>query len=249
MEVPGPATPPKRLLLGPGPSPVHTDVLQAQARGVVGHLDAWFLAVTDQIAGMLRAVFRTDNPLTYAVSGTGSAGMETALANVVEPGDAVVVGINGVFGARIAETVMRHGGKVVPVEAPWGEIVPPGALLEAVEAHPDAVAVAVVHAETSTGAWQPLEELGGALADRRPLLVVDAVTSLAGVPVDVDGWGLDVVPRSACPCLPGWRPSPSRPGPSRSSRVAARRSDRGTSTRWRWPATGAESGPTTTRLR
>lgn len=209
MEVPAPATPPDRLLLGPGPSPVHTDVLRAQARGVVGHLDSWFLAVTDQIAEMLRAVFRTDNRLTYAVSGTGSAGMETALANVVEPGDTVVVGVNGVFGARMAETVQRHGGKVVPVEAPWGEIVPPGALAEAVEAHPDAVAVAVVHAETSTGVWQPLEELGEALAELRPLLVVDAVTSLGGVPVEADGWGLDVVYSGTQKCLsvpPGLAP-------------------------------------------
>lgn len=209
MEVPAPATPPERLLLGPGPSPVHPDVLDAQARAMVGHLDSWFLAVTDQVADMLRTVMRTDNPLTYAVSGTGSAGMETAVANLVEPGDTVIVGINGVFGGRIADTVRRHGGRVVPVETAWGRIVPPEAVGDALDAHPDARAVALVHAETSTGVWQPLQEVAAMVRDRPTLLVVDAVTSLGGVPVEVDTWGLDVVFSGTQKCLsvpPGLAP-------------------------------------------
>ncbi|WP_211262343.1 pyridoxal-phosphate-dependent aminotransferase family protein [Nitriliruptor alkaliphilus] len=203
------AQPPERLLLGPGPSPVHERVTAAQARSLVGHLDPWFLEVTDQVAAMLRAVFRTENPLTYAVSGTGSAGMETAVVNVVAPGDTVIVGINGVFGGRIADTAERAGADVVRVEEPWGRIIPTDRFATALDAHPGARLVAVVHAETSTGAHQPLEELGALLRDTDTLLLVDTVTGLGGVPLEVDAWGLDVVYSGTQKCLsvpPGLAP-------------------------------------------
>ncbi len=209
MDVAPVATPPARLLLGPGPSPVHPRVLEAQARPIVGHLDPWFLEVTDQIAEMLRTVFRTHNRLTYAVSGTGSAGMETAVVNVVEPGDTVIVGVNGVFGGRLADTAQRAGAEVVALEEPWGRIVPPERVASALKAHPDAKLVALVHAETSTGAHQPLEEVGALLRDTDTLFLVDTVTGLAGVPVEVDAWGLDVVYSGAQKCLsvpPGLAP-------------------------------------------
>ena len=203
------ATPPQRLLLGPGPSPVHPRVLEAQARGMVGHLDPWFLGVADEIAQMLRAVLRTDNALTYAVSGTGSAGMETAVVNVVEPGDTVIVGVNGVFGGRIADTARRAGADVVAIEEEWGRIIPPERVETALRAHPEAKLVAVVHAETSAGAWQPLEAIARLVRETDALLLVDAVTSLGGVPLETDAWGLDVVYAGTQKCLsvpPGLAP-------------------------------------------
>ena len=205
----GPALPPERLLLGPGPSPVHPDVLAAQSRGMVGHLDPWFLEVTDQIADLLRRVFRTRNRLTYAVSGTGSAGMETAVVNVVEPGDTVIVGVNGVFGGRIADTARRAGAEVVVLEEAWGRTFAPERIAAALADHPEAKAVALVHAETSTGAHQPLEDIGGVVADSDTLLLVDTVTGLAGVPLEVDEWHLDVVYSGTQKCLsvpPGLAP-------------------------------------------
>ena len=204
-----PADPPQRLLLGPGPSPVHPDVLAAQSRGMVGHLDPWFLGVADEVAAMLRQVFRTENELTYAVSGTGSAGMETAVVNLVEPGDTVIVGVNGVFGGRIADTARRAGAEVVALEEPWGRIVPPDRVAAAVAERPEAKLVALVHAETSTGVHQPLEEVGELLADTDTLFLVDSVTGLAGVPLEVDDWHLDVVYAGTQKCLgvpPGLAP-------------------------------------------
>lgn len=209
MTRPGTALPPDRLLLGPGPSPVHGDVLRAQARAMVGHLDPWFLERTDEIAGMLRQVFRTDNRLTFAVSGTGSAGMEASVVNVVQPGDTVLVGVNGVFGRRLADTARRSGCEVVELEQPMGRIVPPDQVTAALDDHPDARAVVLVHAETSTGVLQPLEDVAGAVADTGTLLLVDAVTSLGGMPVEVDAWGLDVVYAGTQKCLsvpPGLAP-------------------------------------------
>ena len=205
----GPALPPERLLLGPGPSPVHPDVLAAQARGMVGHLDPWFLEVTDQLADQLRQVFRTGNRLTYAVSGTGSAGMETAVVNTVEPGDTVIVGVNGVFGGRIADTARRAGAEVVVLEEAWGRTFAPERVAEALADHPEARVVALVHAETSTGANQPLEDIGALVADTDTLLLVDTVTGLAGVPLEVDEWHLDVVYSGTQKCLsvpPGLAP-------------------------------------------
>ncbi len=209
MDAPPPVSLPDRLLLGPGPSPVHPDVLAAQSRGMIGHLDPAFLPVVDEVADMLRAVFRTDNQLTWAVSGTGSAGMETAVTNVVEPGDTVIVGVNGVFGGRVADAVRRAGGEVVEVTAPWGRIVPPADVEDALDRNPEARAVALVHAETSTGVRQPLEQIGRRLVNEPTLLLVDAVTSLAGIPLEVDAWGLDVVYSGTQKCLsvpPGLAP-------------------------------------------
>jgi alanine-glyoxylate transaminase / serine-glyoxylate transaminase / serine-pyruvate transaminase len=203
------AVPPERLLLGPGPSPVHPRVLEAQARALVGHLDPWFLEVADQVAEMLRHVFRTENRLTYAVSGTGSAGMETAVVNLVEPGDTVIVGSNGVFGGRLADCARRAGAEVVALEEPWGRIVPTERVASAVRAHPDARFVALVHAETSTGAHQPLAEVGELLRETDTLFVVDTVTGLGGVPLEVDAWHLDVVFSGTQKCLsvpPGLAP-------------------------------------------
>ena len=188
---------------------MHPEVLAAAARGVVGHLDPWFLSVADELAGMLRAVLRTDNRLTYAVSGTGSAGMETAVVNVVAPGDTVIVGVNGVFGGRIADTARRAGGEVVALEEPWGRPIPPERVAEALADHPGARAVALVHAETSTGVLQPLEEIGAMVAATDALLLVDSVTGLAGVPLEVDAWHLDVVYSATQKCLsvpPGLAP-------------------------------------------
>lgn len=207
--MPAAAAPPERLLLGPGPSPVHPRVLEAQARGVVGHLDPWFLERTDEIAQMLRSLFRTDHRLTFAVSGTGSAGMEASVVNVVEPGDTVIVGVNGIFGGRLADTARRAGAEVVELTEEWGRIVPPERVDEALQAHPGAKAVVLVLAETSTGAHQPLEDIGALVAERETLLVVDAVTALGGTRVEVDAWHLDVVYAGTQKCLsvpPGLAP-------------------------------------------
>ncbi len=206
---PDTALPPERLLLGPGPSPVHPEVLAAQSRGMVGHLDPWFLEVADQVAAMLRELFRTENRLTFAVSGTGSAGMEAAIVNVVEPGETVIVGVNGVFGARLADTARRAGAEVVTLEEPWGRIIPIDRIADAVARHPEARAVVLVHAETSTGAHQPLEEIGALLAETPTLFVVDSVTGLGGIPLEVDAWNLDVVYSGTQKCLsvpPGLAP-------------------------------------------
>jgi alanine-glyoxylate transaminase / serine-glyoxylate transaminase / serine-pyruvate transaminase len=184
-------------------------ILAAMSRPTVGHLDPQFLSLMDSVGEKLRYVFGTGNRMTFPVSGTGSAGMEAALANVVGPGDTVVVGVNGVFGIRIAEMSRRMGAKVVTVEAPWGEIVPPERMMEALEANPGARLAALVHAETSTGIHQPLDELGAFLREKETLYLVDAVTSLGGVPVDVDRRGIDVCYSGSQKCLgvpPGLAP-------------------------------------------
>ncbi|MFA9444865.1 alanine--glyoxylate aminotransferase family protein [Egicoccus sp. AB-alg6-2] len=203
------AIPPERLLLGPGPSPVHPRVLEAQGRGVVGHLDDFTFSLADEVASMLRSVFRTDNAHTFAVSGTGSAGMETTVLNLVEPGDTVVVGVNGVFGARIADMARRAGAEVVALEERWGRAIPPDRVESAVRAHPEAKLVALVHAETSTGVHQPLEEVGALLRDTDTLFAVDVVTSLGGLPVETDAWGIDAAYACTQKCLsvpPGLSP-------------------------------------------
>jgi alanine-glyoxylate transaminase/serine-glyoxylate transaminase/serine-pyruvate transaminase len=200
---------PHRLLLGPGPSPVSTRVREAMAQPVVGHLDPWFLSQLDELSQLLRETFRTKNDLTFAVSGTGSAGMEAAIVNAVEPGDEVIVGVNGVFGERLAEIAARSGATVVRVEALRGEIVDPSRVEQALRDHPGAVAVAVVHAETSTGVQQPLEQIGSLLKGSDTLFIVDAVTSLAGVELNVDEWGIDICYSGTQKCLsvpPGLAP-------------------------------------------
>lgn len=204
------ATPPRRLLLGPGPSEAHPRVLAALARPTIGHLDPAFLAILDRVQGSLRRLFGTTNALTLPISGTGSAGMETCFANLVEDGDEVVIGVNGVFGGRMAEVATRLGGKVVTAEAPWGEIVSPDAVGVALARCKKPRLVAVVHAETSTGAWQPLEEIVGMARAAGALTVVDTVTSLAGCPVEIDAWGVDVSYSGTQKCIgcpPGLSPA------------------------------------------
>lgn len=198
-----------RLLLGPGPSPVDRRILEAMARPTIGHLDPQFLQIMDEVNQGLREVFGTENALTFPVTGAGSAAQEAAVVNLVEPGDTMIVGVNGVFGGRLAEMGRRAGAEVVEVRAEWGRIVEPDQLRDALKAHPEARAVAVVLAETSTGVWQPLEEVGAMLRDRDTLLVVDAVTALAGIPVEVDRVGIDVCYSGTQKCLgvpPGLAP-------------------------------------------
>ncbi len=198
-----------RLLLGPGPSPVPDRVLQAMARPTLGHLDPQFLQLMDDVNERLRGVFGTKNRMTFPVSGTGSAAMEASLANVVEPGDTVVVGVNGVFGTRLAEMARRMGGEVVEVEADWGRIIEPDQIEDALGAHPEAAVVAVVAAETSTGVRQPLDEIGRLAHAHDAMLVVDTVTALGGTPVEVDLNGVDVAYSGTQKCLgvpPGLAP-------------------------------------------
>lgn len=205
----GELNPPQRVLLGPGPSNVHPRVYRALATPIIGHLDPEFLEIMDDIQELLRYVFKTENAFTIAVSGTGSAGMQAAVTNVVEPGDAVLVGVNGYFGTRISDMVRRCGGKPIEIKTAWGEMVPPDRVLDELQKRPDLKAVAFVHAETSTGVRQPLEEIGAACKDRDTVFIVDAVTSLGGIPVKVDEWHIDVCYSGTQKCLscpPGLAP-------------------------------------------
>ena len=198
-----------RLLLGPGPSPVSGRVLRALANPTLGHLDPQFLALLDDVGLRLREIFGTGNKATLAVSGTGSAGMQAALANLLQPGDTAIVGIHGYFGGRMAEMARRLGAVVVTVEAEWGGVLDPDRLIAAHRAHPHARLLSVVHAETSTGVRQPLEEVGAYLRGTDTLFVVDAVTSLGGIPVGVDVVGIDVCYSATQKCLgapPGLAP-------------------------------------------
>ena len=198
-----------RLLLGPGPSPVAERILEALGRPTLGHLDPQFLAIMDDVNARLRRVFGTRNALTFPVSGTGSAAQEAAMANVLEPGDTVIIGINGVFGGRLAEMARRIGCDVVAVEEEWGRIVDPERVVEVHRAHPQARVVALVHAETSTGVRQPLAEVGAHLAQSETLFLVDTVTSLGGIPVEVDANHVDVAYSGTQKCLgvpPGLAP-------------------------------------------
>ncbi|MDA0660739.1 MAG: alanine--glyoxylate aminotransferase family protein [Planctomycetota bacterium] len=194
--------------MGPGPSDVHPRVLEAFARPTVGHLDPYYLQVMGELQQMLRQVFRTDNPMTLAISGTGSAGMEATVVNLIEPGDRMVVGVNGVFGGRMAEVATRAGAEVTRIEKPWGEVFSAAEVAEAVEKVRPKV-VGIVMAETSTGAWQPIEEISRIVHDAGALLLVDAVTSLGGVPVEVDAWQIDAIYSGTQKCLscpPGLSP-------------------------------------------
>lgn len=206
--LPSAIQPPRRVLMGPGPSDIPAAVLAALAAPTVGHLDPYFLKVMDELQGMLRQVFRTQNPLTLAVSGTGSAGMETVVVNLIEPGDAMVVCVNGVFGGRMADVARRAGAQVTVIERPFGEVFDP-AEIEAVLKSARPKVLGIVHAETSTGAHQPLEEIARLCHAHGALIAVDCVTSLGGLPVEVDGWGLDAVYSGTQKCLncpPGLAP-------------------------------------------
>jgi alanine-glyoxylate transaminase / serine-glyoxylate transaminase / serine-pyruvate transaminase len=199
---------PARLLLGPGPSLVSPRVYQAMLSPVLGHLDPAFLDLLDRTQDLLRFVFETQNELTLAVSGTGSAAMETSVANLVEPGDRVLVCENGFFSGRIAEMARRYGAEVRSLPRSWGEVYPPEEIEQALEDFPAKV-VALVHAETSTGALQSLEGISSIVHDHGALLLVDAVTSLGGVSVGVDQNGIDVCYSASQKCLG----SPSGLGP------------------------------------
>ncbi len=199
---------PVRLLMGPGPSDVHPRVLRAMATPLVGHLDPEFLNLMDEIRSLLQTVMKTTNEMTLAISGTGSAGMETCVANLIEPGDEIVIGVNGVFGGRMCDVAKRAGAKVRRIDAPWGKIIEPAQIAEALKQGAPKV-VAVVHAETSTGVRQPLEEIGEMAREAGALFLVDAVTSLGGTDLRVDEWGIDAVYGGTQKCLscpPGLSP-------------------------------------------
>src|SRR3954462_14884465 len=197
-----------RLLLGPGPSNPYPEAVAALSRPMLGHMDPEFIAIMDETMARLRTVFRTDNALTFPVSGTGSAGMEACFVNLVEAGDTVIVGVNGVFGERMCEVARRCGADVVRVDEEWGLPLDPQRLLDAQREHAHARLVAVVHAETSTGVENDVAPLA-ALRDTDTLLLVDTVTSLGGIPVEVDAWGIDAVYSGTQKCLgvpPGLSP-------------------------------------------
>jgi alanine-glyoxylate transaminase/serine-glyoxylate transaminase/serine-pyruvate transaminase len=183
--------PAARVLLGPGPSNVHPRVMKAMLSPVVGHLDPDFVKVMEELKRMLRIVFRTCNEITFPVSGTGSAGMEAVLANLVEEGDEVIVGVAGAFGTRLADLAARLGARLHRVDAEWGRIVEPAKIEQALAAAKTPKLVAIVHAETSTGVHQPIEEISKMAHARGALMAVDAVTSLGCVPLEIDGWQID----------------------------------------------------------
>ncbi|HET6881438.1 MAG TPA: alanine--glyoxylate aminotransferase family protein [Pirellulales bacterium] len=203
-----PLTPPVRLLLGPGPSEIHPRVLAAMAAPTVGHLDPYYLTLMNDMQRLLRGVFRTENQMTLAISATGSAGMECTVVNLIEPGDPMIVCVNGVFGSRMADVAARAGAKVTRVERPWGEVFEAAHLKDALaKARPKVVGI--VMAETSTGARQPIEEISKLVHDAGALLLVDTVTALGGLPVEVDAWQIDAIYSGSQKCLscpPGLAP-------------------------------------------
>ncbi|WP_198508473.1 pyridoxal-phosphate-dependent aminotransferase family protein [Bacillus xiapuensis] len=201
--------PPKRILMGPGPSDVHPHVLKAMSTPLVGHLDPAFLTIMDETMELLRQVYQTKNKATMAMSGTGSAGMETVFANLLEPGDQALIGVNGLFGQRMADVAERCGAKVIQVQAPWGEIIQPQQIKEVLSQHKQIKLVAIVHAETSTGVCQPLREISSIAHDHGALFVCDMVTSLGGCPTEIDSIGVDAAYSGTQKCLsapPGLSP-------------------------------------------
>ena len=200
--------PPIRVLMGPGPSDIHPRVLEALGKPTVGHLDPYYLEVMNGLQEMLRQVFQTKNQMTMAISATGSAGMETTIVNLIEPGDSVLIGVNGVFGNRMVDVATRAGAEVHTVERPWGEVFEPSEIKEAIaKANPKYVGI--VMAETSTGASQPIKEISDIVHDAGAMLIVDAVTSLGGTEVLVDDWNIDAIYSGSQKCLscpPGLAP-------------------------------------------
>lgn len=200
--------PSRRTLLGPGPSDVDPLVLRAMATPLVGHLDPDFLSIMNDTRDLLRSAFMTENQLTVAMSGTGSSGMETCLINFLEPGDTAVVCINGVFGERMLDIVQRAGAEAKVVRAPYGQIIDPDDVRQALD-RGGVKLISLVHLETSTGVWQPVEEIGRLAREYDCLFVLDTVTSLTGVPVDIDKWGVDAAYSGTQKCLscpPGLSP-------------------------------------------
>lgn len=208
MSLPGQLTPTPRLLLGPGPSDVHPRVLSVMSTPLMGHLDPQFLVLMNEVQDMLRQAYQTKNPLTLAISATGMAGMETCLVNLLEPGDKFLACVKGFFGTRLVEVGERTGAQVIRLDAPWGQVFDLDQLRAEIKKHRPKV-VGIVHAETSTGAYQPIEQLGAICKENDALLVVDAVTSLGCVPLAIDAWGIDGVyscTQKGLGCPPGLSP-------------------------------------------
>src|SRR5215213_6302863 len=224
MQIPEKFVAPPRLLMGPGPSDVAPSVLRAMSQPLVGHLDPVFVKMMEEIKTMLRAVFQTKNEMTFPVSGTGSAGMEFCFVNLIEPGDEVIVGVNGVFGNRMVDVAERCGAKVTKVEAEWGRIIEVQQIKDALQNIPKPKLVAIVHAETSTGALTPVEEISRLAHEAGALFLIDTVTSLGGCPVRIDDWQVDAVYSGTQKCLsapPGLAPVSLSP---RALEVATKRS-------------------------
>jgi alanine-glyoxylate transaminase/serine-glyoxylate transaminase/serine-pyruvate transaminase len=203
-----PFEPGRRILMGPGPSDVPERVLKAMATPLVSHLDPEFHELIEKIVSGLRRLFVTENEVTFPVSASGTAGMETCFANLLEPGDTAVIGVCGVFGSRMAEMAKRCGARVVTVTGEWGDLVDPIAMVQAIYEEKPKVA-AIVHAETSTGIWQPIEVIAAAARAAGALFVLDCVTSLGGCPVRIDEWGVDAAYSGTQKCLscpPGLSP-------------------------------------------
>ena len=208
-EAISPLAPSERLLCGPGPTNVDPDVLEAMRRPILGHLDPEFHLILDEVVEMLGEVYRAREGAVLALPSTGTSGMEAGIVNLVEPGETVVVGVCGYFGARIAEMADRRGARVIRVAAEWGRHVPNDRLLEALDSAGDVRLVAVVHGETSTGVQHPLAELGAAMRGRDTLLMADCVTTLGGVELEFDAWGVDYAYSCTQKCLgapPGLSP-------------------------------------------
>jgi alanine-glyoxylate transaminase/serine-glyoxylate transaminase/serine-pyruvate transaminase len=201
--------PPARLLCGPGPTNVEPAALAAMQKPMLGHLDPAFHAILDEVVAMLAEVYRAHDGMVLPLQSTGTSGMEAGIVNLVEPGDTVIVGVSGYFGARIAEIARRHGANVVEVAEDWGRAVSNERLVDALEDNPGARLVAVVHGETSTGVEHPLAELGEAVRGTGALLMADCVTTLGGVRIDFDAWGVDYAYSCTQKCLaapPGMSP-------------------------------------------
>jgi len=197
-----------RVLMGPGPSDVNPRVLKAMSTPLIGHLDPQFIQIMDEVKEMTRQVFQTDSQFTSVISATGSAGMETCFVNLLEPGDTAMVCVSGVFGNRMCDIVERCGAKLIRVDAPWGRHIDPLQVKDAL-AKSKPKLVAIVHAETSTGVLQPLEEISSLVHEAGVLFLVDAVTSLAGVEVKVDDWKIDAIYSGSQKCIsapPGLSP-------------------------------------------
>lgn len=193
--------PPERLLMGPGPSNVHPSVLRAMATPLLGHLDPAFLELMNETMDLLRDVFQTKNQCTIPMSGTGSAGMETVFVNLIEPGDKVIIGVNGLFGVRMVDVATRCGAEVIEVTAPWGKIIEPSEIEAVLKQHQQVKLVAVVHAETSTGVLQPLEKISNLAHGYGALFVCDMVTSLGGTPTNIDQLKIDAAYSGTQKCL------------------------------------------------
>jgi len=198
-----------RLLMGPGPSNVADSVMQALNRPTIGHLDPEFITLMDEVKALQQYAFRTESPWTFTISAPGSAGMEASIVNLIEPGDRVLICINGVFGGRLLEMAKRAGAQTRTLDFAWGEAVDPIQLDQALNQWGQVKLVAFVHAETSTGVASDAEKLAEVARSHQALVVADTVTSLGGIPLEVDDWGLDVVyagSQKCLSCVPGLSP-------------------------------------------